>query len=267
MSRWLPLLLALLLSSAGVRAEYEDPLDELEFREPYMGVVPSWTQLEVYDPLEPLNRRLFKFNRLADEYLILPIIDGYAWLVPGPVRQGISNFYNNLFEVPALLNLGLQFEGQRALTTVGRLGVNTTLGLFGVFDIATPMGLHRQEADFGQTLAVWGVNQGPYLMLPLLGPSNLRDTAGMGVDILVHNEANFLGVAESSSRAVELTALGIVDTRYNVPFRYADVDSPFDYELVRLLWTQQRQLKVLLRNGELEDNTAAGEASRMVPLF
>lgn len=269
-SIWKALCGACLCLSQPVIAEYQDPLDTLEYRKPYSGSTPSFELLEVYDPFESVNRRLFKFNYLADEYVLLPVVRGYTWLLPTPVREGISNVYNNIAEIPTILNLGLQLQGEETLTSVGRLTLNTTVGLLGVFDVATPLGLERQDADFGQTLAVWGVNDGPYLMLPLLGPSNVRDTAGIGVDMLVHKEADFLGFADNSSHSTGIALLGALDTRSNVPFRYSEVNSPFDYELVRMLWAQQRELRVLVRTDERvagSDQTSAGEHSRMLPMF
>lgn len=263
-------LCALLCFALPAWADYQDPLETVEFRKPYMGVTPSFELLEVYDPFESVNRRLFKFNYLADEYVLLPIVRGYTWLMPSPVREGVSNVYNNLAEIPTLVNLGLQLQGEDAAITAGRVGVNTTVGLLGLFDVATPLGLQRQDADFGQTLGVWGVNEGPFLMLPILGPSNLRDTAGIGADMLINKEANFLGLAETSSHATEIALLKAVDARYNVKFRYGEINSPFSYDLLRLLWTQQRELRVMVRqegNDADADQTAASGHSRMVPTF
>ena len=129
----------------------------------------SLNALNVYDPLESWNRRVYHFNYRFDEWVFLPVVNGYKYVTPSFVRTGVSNFFSNLGDVPNLLNSLLQFKGKRSMETTGRLIVNTTLGIAGLWDPATMMGLKKQSEDFGQTLGFYGVPAGPYLVLPILG--------------------------------------------------------------------------------------------------
>ena len=134
------------------------------------------------DPLEPMNRQIFNFNQFLDTYLIKPVAQGYRKVLPGFGRDAIRNFLNNLGEPVIFANNVLQGEWKLAHNTAARFFVNSTFGLGGVIDLASLTELPRQSGDFGQTLYVWGVSDGPYLVLPILGPSNPRDTSGMVVD-------------------------------------------------------------------------------------
>ncbi len=133
---------------------------------------------EVYDPLEPVNRAIFKFNNFADKVVLEPVAKGYRKL-PSPIQSGIGNFIGNLKMPLVIVNQFLQGQGKNAVESTGRFLVNSTIGFFGIVDVADRVGLEETQEDFGQTLATWGVGDGFYLVLPLFGPSNLRDTAGM----------------------------------------------------------------------------------------
>jgi phospholipid-binding lipoprotein MlaA len=137
---------------------------------------------EANDPLEPLNRKVFGFNLFVDRILIKPVAQGYARALPRLARESIRNFVSNLNEPVVFANNVLQGQFRRAETTAGRFALDSTLGLAGLIDFASPRGMRKQTGDFGQTLFVWGVPEGPYLILPVLGPSNPRDTVGLGVD-------------------------------------------------------------------------------------
>lgn len=213
-------------------------LDQREFERS------TFDALEVYDPLESWNRRVYHFNYRFDQWVFLPVVRGYTYVTPRFVRSGVSNFFNNLGDVPNLVNSLLQFKGQRSMEVTGRLLLNTTIGVVGLWDPATLMGLPKQSEDFGQTLGFYGVGAGPYLMLPLLGPSNLRDTTGLVVDFAAENQINFLNVAEVSSDHPEITALRIVDKRYTTSFRYGQLNSPFEYEKIRYVYTESRKLQI-----------------------
>lgn len=134
------------------------------------------------DPWEKYNRAVYRFNTHVDDYLMKPVARGYNYLLPEAVRRGLGNVYNNVSEVRNIGNNLMQGKGEYAADSFARLLVNTTFGLGGLFDIMTPAGVPAREEDFGQTLAVWGVPDGPYFVLPLFGPSTLRDTGGMGGD-------------------------------------------------------------------------------------
>lgn len=138
------------------------------------------------DPLEPMNRKTFAFNQGVDRVLLKPIAKVYIALLPARGRDGIRNFVANLHEPVVLVNNLLQGEFRRAATTAGRFVTNSTLGVGGVMDFAGRHGLARQSGDFGQTLFVWGVHEGPYLVLPVLGPSSPRDGFGMGADLFLN---------------------------------------------------------------------------------
>ena len=220
------------------RLHFNPRLDQREFERS------SFAALNVYDPFEAWNRRVYHFNYRADQWLLLPLVDGYRKVTPGFVRSGIHNVFRNLGEVPNLFNSLLQVKGRRALDSTGRLLINTTLGLAGLWDPATRMGLQRHNEDFGQTLGFYGVPAGPYLMLPLLGPSNLRDTTGLVVDYGVNQEINFLNVPHESTRHPEIWVLGAVDKRYTTSFRYGQFDSPFEYDKLRYIYTEARKLQI-----------------------
>ena len=133
---------------------------------------------EIYDPLEPVNRAIFKFNNVADRIVLEPIAKGYRKL-PSPVQSGLSNFLSNLRTPLVAVNQILQGQGSNAIETTGRFVVNSTAGVLGLIDVAEKIGLEEKEEDYGQTLATWGVGDGFYVVLPIFGPSNVRDTTGM----------------------------------------------------------------------------------------
>src|SRR5690606_9659376 len=172
------------------RLQFNPYLDQREFERSTLGA------LLLYDPWESRTRRACHSNYSFDDWVFLPLVEGYRYVTPGFVRSGVSNFFANLGDVPNLLNSLLQFKGKRSLQTTGRLLVNTTIGIAGLWDPATRIGLPKQSEDFGQTLGFYGVPDGPYLVLPLLGPSNLRDTGGKVFDFAAENQINYLNVAE-----------------------------------------------------------------------
>jgi phospholipid-binding lipoprotein MlaA len=134
------------------------------------------------DPLEGLNRGIYKFNDVADKAVIKPVAGAYKAVLPDPVRSGVNNFFSNLGEVVTIINDLLQFKLDKAMIDAGRFAINSTFGLAGVIDWAARDGIEKRREDFGQTLATWGWSDSAYLVLPLLGPSTLRDTGGLVVD-------------------------------------------------------------------------------------
>jgi phospholipid-binding lipoprotein MlaA len=137
------------------------------------------------DPLEPMNRSVAKFNDVVDDNVLKPVATGYRDYTPQPVQTGVSNFFRNLSDVWSTVNNGLQLKGRDTAESLMRVVVNTTLGIYGFFDVATEIGLQRHPEDLGQTLGYWGVPDGPYVVLPLLGPSTLRDTSVIPVETSV----------------------------------------------------------------------------------
>lgn len=135
-----------------------------------------------HDPLEPFNRGVYQFNDAVDAAVVKPVATTYQDVLPAPVRRGVRNFFANLQDAWSGVNNALQFKGEPAANSFMRFGVNTFLGLGGILDVASEMRIERHTKDFGHTLGYWGVAPGPYLVLPLLGPSTLRDTAALPVD-------------------------------------------------------------------------------------
>lgn len=140
------------------------------------------SQPNARDPLESINRTIFGFNDVADKAVIKPVATGYRAITPNWLRKGIGNFFNNLEDVWSVVNNGLQGRGQDFSDSMGRVMINSTLGLLGVVDVASELNIERHTADFGLTLGRWGVPPGPYVVLPLFGPRTLREVAGMPID-------------------------------------------------------------------------------------
>jgi phospholipid-binding lipoprotein MlaA len=161
------------------------------------------------DPLEPMNRSISRFNDSLDENVLKPVATGYKDVTPDLVQQGVRNVFNNLSDIWSTVNNGLQLKGRDTAESLMRSVVNSVFGIYGIFDVATPIGLQRHPEDFGQTLGAWGVPDGPYVVLPLFGPSTLRDTAGMPVDTSVDYVRNLDHIATRNSAM----ALRVVDKR------------------------------------------------------
>jgi phospholipid-binding lipoprotein MlaA len=167
------------------------------------------------DPLETVNRAVFHANDVVDRAVVKPVARVYRDVLPSPVRSGVTNFFNNLQDAWSVVNNALQGKGQAAGNSLMRFEVNTFLGLGGVLDIASEMQIERSSEDFGQTLGFWGVGSGPYLVLPLLGPSTVRDTAALVVDakgdllsnvaVPERNSAKFLDLLDERSRLLGAT--------------------------------------------------------------
>jgi phospholipid-binding lipoprotein MlaA len=169
----------------------------------------AWAQAADADPWEPWNRAMFAFNDSVDKAALEPIARGYRAITPRFFRTGVSNALGNLRAPVVLANDILQAEPARAGATAGRFAINSTLGVAGLFDVAARMGLERHDEDFGQTLGKWGVGSVPYLVLPLLGPSTLRDASGRIVDTAFDllNYAEFDGDTETRAIRTGLTVL------------------------------------------------------------
>ncbi len=164
------------------------------------------------DPFEPFNRGVSSFNEAVDEAVLKPVATAYVEVAPSPVRTGVSNFFSNLTDLWSAANALFQLRPQEAGENLMRFSVNTVLGLGGVLDIASEMQIPRTRIDFGQTLGRWGAPPGPYLVLPLLGPSTVRDTAGLVVDA----QADPVGDVDRVANRNVLTGLRVVDTRANL---------------------------------------------------
>ena len=202
---------------------------------------------EINDPFEDLNRDIFIFNEKLDEKLLKPAALTYRKVTPQFARTGVTNFFNNLEEIDTTINQILQGEIKYAFNDAGRFVINTTVGLFGLIDVASKMGLEKHEEDFGQTLGVWGFDSGPYIMIPFLGPSNPRD-------LLSRPISSFLsGTFAMEDNDVKITLVGIdaLETRE----RLLDAETLIigdKYIFVKDAYIQSREYEI--NNGSTEDD-------------
>lgn len=201
--------------------------------------------LAVYDPIEPFNRGVYKFNTLFDRHIFLPVVDAYRFILPEFARDRIHDFFRNLTEMRNAANGLLQGRPDVASRAIIRFLVNSTVGLLGMFDVAGKAGVAQQAEDLGQTLGWWGVGEGAYLVLPVLGPSNVRDTTGLIGDTAM---ANFVFPIDQVTETVYFNpgvyVLFAIDTRNSIDFQYYQSGSPFEYDFVRFLYTESRQLDI-----------------------
>ncbi|MFW5969871.1 MAG: VacJ family lipoprotein [Halofilum sp. (in: g-proteobacteria)] len=193
---------------------------------------------EPNDPLEPVNRRVHAFNQVFDRNIAQPVARGYNAVLPRPVNHGISNFFRNLGDVGVLVNSALQLKPRATVITANRLMINTTFGIAGVIDVAGRMGARRQDEDFGQTLGYWGVDAGPYLVLPFLGPSSARD----GTGLLVDTAWDPVHAVDDGGVEVGLSVLRIVDTRARLlgTSRLLETAAVDSYSYTRDAWLRRR---------------------------
>jgi phospholipid-binding lipoprotein MlaA len=165
-----------------------------------------------HDPLEPFNRNVDRFNSTVDELVLRPVATVYRDVTPDLVRTGVHNFFENIRDVWSFVNAALQLRPREAAENLMRFNVNTVFGLGGVLDVASEMGIERTRLDFGQTLGRWGVPPGPYLVLPIFGPSSLRDAAGFSIEA----RGDLIQGIESVTQRNSLIALRAVETRANL---------------------------------------------------
>ncbi len=227
------------------------------------------------DPIEPWNRGVLWFNRGLDKVLFTPITKGYGFVMPDPGKRAVRRFFKNLATPPILVNDLLQAEGKRALMTGTRFVVNTTVGIVGLFDPAASIGLERHESDFGQTLFLYGVGSGPFIMLPIFGPSTGRDSVGFVVDLALRPDLWLLG-------GTPIVMLGVGDGVSTRELYQQDIEelerASIDYysALRSVYWMDRRhfleesQLARELRRREAAESKnlakAAGQEEEVVPL-
>lgn len=196
----------------------------------------------VRDPWERFNRRIHRFNNLVDKYALRPLAVGYSKAVPAPVRSGVSKFFGNLGQPATAINRALQGHPVLALKSLGRFAVNSTLGVAGLFDPAARMGLPAGDSeDFGQTLATWGWRDSRYLVMPLLGPRTVRDSAAIVAD----QRLSPLAYVDDTATASALQVLEIVDGRVQrMPMDQMREGVYDDYTFVRDAWSQHRRHQI-----------------------
>jgi phospholipid-binding lipoprotein MlaA len=215
------------------------------------------------DPLEPMNRSISKFNDTLDDNLLKPVATGYRDYIPQPVQTGVGNFFGNLSDVFSTVNSGLQLKGRDTAESLMRVVVNTTLGIYGLFDVATEIGLQRHREDFGQTLGYWGVPDGPYLVLPVFGPSTVRDASTLPLEFSTDFVAKHDVVAE---RNVAVVAR-IVDKRAGL-LKTTDLLSGAaidKYSFTRDSYLQYRRNQVYDGNPPDEDDLVDPSAEPVAP--
>jgi phospholipid-binding lipoprotein MlaA len=190
-----------------------------------------------YDPWERANRFTYRFNARFDEAVFLPMANAYR-RVPAPLRSGVHNFFGNLAEVDGVINGALQCRLKLSARSLGRFVINSTIGIGGLFDVAKKLKLAGAPTGFSATLARWGMHPGPYLVIPFLGPSTLRDGIGFFGDYAMSYVIN---VADLYRGDVSWGLVGVnaLDQRANVNFRYYSTGSPFEYEMVRFLYVRK----------------------------
>lgn len=198
----------------------------------------SFAQTNI-DPFEDMNRSVYQFNQELDNNILKPTAKAYQDNVPKAAQKGVSNFFGNLGDISTFTNQVLQFKPIESVTTLGRVLVNSTIGLAGLLDVASEVNLTTRDEDFGQTMGVWGAESGPYVMLPLLGPSSVRDGAGVAVDLgSPHNVTRDLGFLGS----VGANAIHVIDRRAKLSFTIDLVNQTDDpYVAIRSSYLQKRK--------------------------
>ncbi len=204
------------------------------------------------DPWEGFNRKIFVFNETLDKHLLRPVAQGYRKVTPDVVDRGVTNIFNNLDDVLVFANSLFQLKGHSAAVSLSRFIFNTTFGIAGFFDVATEFGLEKQEEDFGQTLGYWGVGPGPFLMLPVLGPSTVRDAVARVPDVYMDPTYYWLTTPE----AVAVAMVEGIDRRADlIPGESLIIGDR--YSFIRNVYLQRREY--LIQDGQVEDPFASDD--------
>ena len=205
---------------------------------------PAWADETVHDPLEDFNRAMFAVNEGLDTVVIKPVAQAYDFAVPLPAKAGVGDFFGNIADIRNALNNALQGKLADAGNDLGRLLINSTIGIFGLFDVASELGLEKHDEDFGQTLAVWGWDDSSFLFWPLLGPRTVRDTGGWVVD--VYTDPTWYTLNKSVAARNSLVALLFVDVRADLlPTDKVVEEAVLDkYAYVRDAYLQRRRNQI-----------------------
>jgi phospholipid-binding lipoprotein MlaA len=196
---------------------------------------------ETYDPWGRLNRFTYRFNARFDQAVFLPAADAYRWL-PAPIRTGIHDIFGNLAEVDSIINYTLQGRLGRGVQSLERFAINSTIGIAGLFDVATRLKIESPPTGFGTTLAKWGMHPGPFLVIPLYGPSTLREGAGLAGDYATNYGIDLAHIYRGD-QSWGVGVVNAVDQRANISFRYYSTGSPFEYEIIRFLYVRKLLLQ------------------------
>ena len=211
-----------------------------------VGIAHADAQIGVIsDPFEGFNRKIFSFNKGLDRAILRPVAMTYRRVLPNPARDGVRNLTANLNEPNTFLNSALQLRADSAARSALRFGVNSTVGIAGIFDVASTLGVYRQGADFGQTLARYGVKSGPYLVAPGVGPTSARDLVGFGVDLFL-NPLDYARFKNDVAVKVAVVVAGGLDTRVRIDKDLKDfqVSTSDSYAAARSIWAQNRAARL-----------------------
>ena len=194
------------------------------------------------DPLEPMNRAIFGFNEVVDDAILEPVAEGYRYITPDPIEDSISNFFNNLGEINTIVNSALQLKLDKTISSSSRFVINSTVGVLGLFDVATTLGIDRHREDFGQTLGHYGISPGPYLVLPFFGPSSLRDAPGFYIDVLIEKDISPIHTELHHEERQIIQATNVIDTRANLlkATKILDTAAKDKYIFLRESYLQRR---------------------------
>jgi len=194
------------------------------------------------DPLEPMNRAIFGFNEIVDDNILEPVAKGYRYVTPDPVERSVSNFFNNLGEINTIINSALQMKIDKTITSSSRLAINSTVGVLGLFDVATSLGIQREREDFGQTLGYYGISSGPYLVLPFFGPSSFRDAPGFYADVMMEKSISPVYTELHHEERQTIQATNVIDTRANLlkATKILDTAAKDKYIFLRESYLQRR---------------------------
>lgn len=225
-----------------------------ELNEDYIVSSQVFQLTGINDSLEPFNRRMYAFNTQLDRKVIYPASRVYATVVPKPLRKGISNFYNNFKEIPTFVNSVLQLKPGKAANALGRFVVNSTAGLLGVTDVAKNIGLKSDPETMGDTLGHYGIGTGSFLVLPVLGPSTVRDAVGSAADVAMEGAARGVvdkklffdtGIFDKTVYGFTRPVVTGLNARSMLSIKYGDLNSPFEYDLVKALYYNYRKIQVM----------------------
>jgi phospholipid-binding lipoprotein MlaA len=225
------------------------------------ATLPPGSKPDPRDRFERANRSVYAFNKTLDHAILRPVARGYVKVTPQPVRRGITNFFANIDYPITIINDALQGKVRDSLRDVARFGINTVVGVGGLFDPATHWGFERHDEDFGQTLGKWGVHSGPYLMLPIFGPSTVRDAPAKVIDHFTTPRTYLL----STNADLGLSVVGVVDKRAGLLNTDEMIDNAYDpYAFLRNAWLQRREYQV--RDGNVPpDEAPKDENGRSTP--
>jgi phospholipid-binding lipoprotein MlaA len=214
---------------------------------------------QTYDPWGRLNRFTYRFNARFDQAVFLPAADAYRWL-PAPIRTGIHDIIGNLAEVDSIINYTLQGRLGRGVRSLERFAINSTIGIAGLFDVATRLRIESPPTGFGTTLAKWGMHPGPFLVIPLYGPSTLREGVGLAGDYATNYGIDLAHIYRGD-QSWGVGVVNAVDQRANISFRYYSTGSPFEYEIIRFLYVR----KLLLQDEGLHPQQSPRKKDPEVP--